>query len=470
MAAAALPAVAASASARVSLSPSPAGLPAPLSRASAPQSLLLINGDLLSVRSEAGASGTSVATLTAEPDHDPLWTLRTGSGTYEFPVDAIPYLGHGLDASLFNVTLLRRLESGGRLPVRLSYAGQAPAVPGITITTAGHGVASGYLTSAGAAAFGRALERQFAAGHARGSYGQSGLFDGVNISLAGADLPVPVRPQFPMRTLTVTATNEFGRADNGDEILVLNVDNLETFGDPNEAFNVFYHGSTKYSLPAGHYWALADFVASFKKTFSQRLVALPQFTVSGNSSTVHVAAAAATSEVTFSTPRKAANALVNWTIIRGGKQGPPADSGTIAFGSPTWISPTNTKPSIGTLASYTSAQLFSAPKMKGIPYNYNLDFIGSPGIIPAQHFLVTSASVATVHEQFYDNAPAMAFVTTEGGNLAQLSEFFQITAGVEINAPGQQTEYMSGGRSLAWETTFSTSNDVGEADFFPHAA
>jgi hypothetical protein len=422
--------------------------------------LLLINGDILSVRAQHDAV---TATLTAEPDHDPLWSLHTGSASYEFPVDAVPYLGRGLDASLFDVTALQRLESGGRLPVRLSYTGAVPGLPGVTITSSGNGTATGYLTAASAAVFGRALARQFAAGHRSGSYAAAGLFAGVSISLAGVHVPAPVRPGFTMHPLTVTATNKWGKADSGDLVLVLNADNLETFGDPNEAFNVFYRGSAKYSVPAGHYWALADFFASYRKAFSQRLVVLPQFTVAGDSTTVHVAAAAATSEVTFSTPRPAVSALVDWTILRYGKHGPPADSGTISLYSPTWISPTKARPSVGTIASYTFAQLFSPPKTKGTPYDYNLDFSGPPGIVPGQHFTVSSANTATVNEKFYDNARAQGSVLTAGGNSAQLTQFV-MSIGVALNVPGEQTEYISGGPSYAWMTSFFASNGPAEQD------
>ena len=44
----------------------------------------------------------------------------------------------------------------------------------------------GYLTAASEAAFGAALDRQFAADYARASYGTDGLFaDGVSIGLPG---------------------------------------------------------------------------------------------------------------------------------------------------------------------------------------------------------------------------------------------------------------------------------------------
>src|SRR5260370_37006 len=102
----------------------------------------------------------------------------------------------------------RIVAAAGRLPVRVSFAGRRPALPGVTITRAGRGTAEGYLTSSSAPAFGAALARQFRADHAGSSYGRDGLFArGVHITLAGAARPagsVSGRPDFPMHTLTVT--------------------------------------------------------------------------------------------------------------------------------------------------------------------------------------------------------------------------------------------------------------------------
>ena len=50
--------------------------------------------------------------------------------------------------------------NGGRLPVNVTYQGKVPVLPGITITRARGGTAQGYLTAAGATAFGAVLARQ----------------------------------------------------------------------------------------------------------------------------------------------------------------------------------------------------------------------------------------------------------------------------------------------------------------------
>src|SRR5581483_12372407 len=110
--------------------------------------------------------------------------LSVAGKSYAIPAAAVPYLGRGLTPSLFEMSLLARRERAGRLPVEVGYTGRVPQLPGITITSSGDGIADGYLTAASARAFGAALVRQFAADHAKGSYGQDGLFrDGVSVSL-----------------------------------------------------------------------------------------------------------------------------------------------------------------------------------------------------------------------------------------------------------------------------------------------
>ena len=162
------------------------------------------------------------------------------------PRMALPYLGRGLDPALFRLSSLRAAETGGRLPVTVAYRGKLPSLPGVHLTGGSGGVARGYLTAAGARTFGAALAGQFLADHARGSYGQDGLFaDGVSVSLAGSPASAARAarsrhaPGFRMHTLTVTATNTSGQPDTGDDVLVLSADSLQRFDDPIESDNFF---------------------------------------------------------------------------------------------------------------------------------------------------------------------------------------------------------------------------------------
>jgi hypothetical protein len=126
------------------------------------------------------------------------------------------------------VSALLAHKRDGRLPVRVSYQGRVPVLPGVTVTRSGGGTAFGYITQASGRAFGAALDRQYAADRPHASYGADGMFaGGTTIGLAGTALPArPVHSEYPMRTLTVKATNLAGKPDTGDLVVVFNVDNV----------------------------------------------------------------------------------------------------------------------------------------------------------------------------------------------------------------------------------------------------
>jgi hypothetical protein len=75
-------------------------------------------------------------------------------------VDALPFLGRGLDPALFSVAALQRAEHGGRTAGAGQLRGRVPSLPGVTITHAGAGEAEGFLTARSALRFGAALHRQ----------------------------------------------------------------------------------------------------------------------------------------------------------------------------------------------------------------------------------------------------------------------------------------------------------------------
>ena len=435
--------------------------------AAAIRRVLLINGDRLVLRSAPGG-GRAVGVLSG-PGATSLLSLHLGRLTEEIPAAALPYLGRGLDPSLFDLGALQRAEVGGRLPVRVRFAGRRPALPGVTITRSGPGSAEGYLTASSARVFGAALERQFRADHARASYGADGLFArGVDIALAGAPLSAPQRPAFPMHTLTVTASNLRGKPDNGDDVVVINADDWQTFGDGNENYNFFYHGAARYSVPAGHYWAIGDFVNFTRTSASERLVVLPQFTVKGKSTTVHLAERTASSKITMVTPRPAQVEQVGLTMIRGGLHGTSASVGWFDSGISLWVSPTTAKPTVGTLRTFTSAQLISAPKAVGPPYVYNLDYAGPDGTIPPQRFVVTPASLATIHERYYQDITSTGGWGVFGGFPVQWQGGI-FTAILPLQLPGLQTQYMSAGPSIIWSgfySEFYSSMAGGQTDTF----
>jgi len=431
-----------------------AGGLAPAGTAVAGRPVLLINGDRLVIRRTPG--GRRAVTLLPAPGPQSIISLSSGRVFEDIPSDALPYLGRGLDPSLFDLAALRLAEAGGRLPVRVSFAGRRPALPGVTITRAGRGTAEGYLTSSSALAFGVALARQFRADHAGASYGRDGLFArDVHITLGGAARragPVSGRPDFPMHTLTVTGSDLKGKPDHGDLVIVINADNPATFGDGNENVNFFFRGSARYSVPAGHYWAVGDFLNFAGNSAAERLVVLPQFTV-GQRTRVHLSERAASSQITTVTARPAVTQLTGFTVVRGAQHGPPLSLGFFDIGLSEWVSPTTTKPTVGTLRSFTSAQLTSPAQAAGTRYAYNLNFQGPEGVIPPQHYVVSQASLATVSERVFQDVPSAGGWDTVGGFPAQLQGgLFGLI--LPLRLPARQIQYMSGSPAIIWESSY----------------
>ena len=86
----------------------------------AARTVVLINGDRIM---ETGRR--SVTVMPADSGlGGSLLTLGVGGVIYEIPAAAMPYLGKGLDLSLFNASDLLKTEHGDRVPVRVAYRGR----------------------------------------------------------------------------------------------------------------------------------------------------------------------------------------------------------------------------------------------------------------------------------------------------------------------------------------------------------
>ncbi|HEY3907699.1 MAG TPA: S8 family serine peptidase [Streptosporangiaceae bacterium] len=407
-----------------------------------------------------------------------LVTMRRGGRSYAVPAAALPYLGHGLDPSLFDVRAVARAEgeTTGRLPVSIRYQGRRPApLPGITITSAGPGSAEGYLTGVSAKRFGRALDKQFAVDHADAGYGTDGLFaDGLTISLRGrASLatapgagrpggrgrPAP-RPQYQMRTLTVTGSYRDGRPDTGDLALLVNVDNAGRL-DVLDSEAAFYHGTAKVSVPAGHYFAMGVFFGRPKASAIfmpiRGLTVLPQFTVAGNTR-IHLAEPAASRRITMTTQRPAHVTDTEFEIFRKPRIGQTQSFGVLNFrwvgdNVPMGVSPTSKRPSIGTMATVTDQWLASPGG--AAPYEYDLAYQNLSGLIPRQHYVVRDASLATISARYY---------LSRAGSFLSRDSSFPIEYGFlaftydPVNGPGTRTIYSSAAPGLLWTTSLYTAD------------
>src|SRR5207245_1674459 len=89
----------------------------------------------------------------------------------------------------------------------------------------------------------------------------------------------------------------------GDLVVVFSVNDPAALPVPD---NIFHHGSVKYSVPSGTYWAVGFFTQVFNhgRSANLRIDVLPQFTIKRNAA-VHLAARATTSKIAITTPRPA---------------------------------------------------------------------------------------------------------------------------------------------------------------------
>src|ERR1019366_4693808 len=112
------------------------------SAAPAGRTLELINGDRLLVRT--GPTGRPLVSVRQAAGYlASLVTITTCGVISDAPLAAMPYLGQGLDPTLFRLSDLQRAERDGRLPVCIRYIARLRPIPGITVTRGGRGVAAG---------------------------------------------------------------------------------------------------------------------------------------------------------------------------------------------------------------------------------------------------------------------------------------------------------------------------------------
>jgi hypothetical protein len=450
----------------VAPAPVAAGQAAPGAPAHAPRPVLLISGARLAV--QAGPGGRPV-TLLVPPSPAPagrtaILTMGRPGHVSEVPADALPFMGRGLDPGLFSVAALQRAEHGGRLPVRVSYRGRVPSLPGVTITHAAAGEAEGYLTARSALRFGAALHRQYLADHDRAAYGTDGLFGhGVSVALAGAAVPAPDRPRFVMRTLTLHGTSLAGRPDNGDVALLVSADDIRRVAGS----SVFRHGIARVSVPVGRYWAIGLFLTGRKSAF----VFARQFTVvaHGPQPRVQLAGQTATSDFRVSTPRPALMDVASFTAVLRGRTGPPTAVSLTLFGDPAddlglALAPADLAPEAGHLQTFTQAQLVSPPGARP-RYQYNLDFPGPPDRIPAQEHTVQPSSLATVTENLFQDQPSAGQWVMFGGTEPEFGAgVFAIPEAQGL--PGQLVQYVTADPSVVWfsqDVAFTSSFAGGQA-------
>jgi len=429
----------------------------------APKTILLLNGDRLVINGKSTAIALAGSGFNAG-----VTELRLSGREYVIPDVALPFLGRGLDLSLFDIAAQ---PGGPTLSVRVSYSGAAPQLPGVTITREAGGVATGYLTAAGARTFGAALARQFAADHARASYGSDGIFAGgvyltaasgpaLSFTGAGHSPQLPKSPKFALHTVTIRGLTAAGTPDTGDEVFLYNASNNALYGDPWEDPSTFYHGAAKFSVPAGKYWAFGWFTTVDKKgnLTSLRVVLLPRVIISGNA-TITMRAASATSRLSFITPvpTTVLTAVVQFLVTD--THGDADGFGLLAGpGMPMWFSPTTQKLAAGTMTEYVNAWL-SAPAPGGpapdtAPDLYAGVFQNNTGVLGSQHFAMPAPALATVHAVYASDVPVTSGVELESFTPDELETVGTFGLIASVPVPARVTEHLTAATGDYWADTY----------------
>ncbi|MEQ0559962.1 hypothetical protein ABJI51_12825 [Amycolatopsis sp. NEAU-NG30] len=397
-----------------------AGLAPPSAVAATPSATVtLITGDRVTVRTAADGRDTfDVQPAAATGMARALVHLRLGGRDYEVPGTALPYLGRGLDLSLFDV---KALLDGAPLP-------------------------------ADPRTFGAALAKQFKEDTARGRFGGQGLFaGGTRFALAGAPKRQAVRPRSVMRTVSVDGTDIAGKPADTGVAFLYNTDDGATLA-PDENFGYFFGGTAKFSVPDGNYSALGLFWTADAdgNPTEVRFSAQPEFAVKADM-TVRVDAKRASSKVTWVTPRPALLDDTGFLFRRAAKTGPALlvdfDAGP---GVPISVSPTAVPVRTGALQTYPYSRLVSPPG-PGTPYEYVLQK-ASTGTIPQQRYVITAKDVATVDATYFSEYSSSG-LRQRSGMFA-----FEDSSGRPshpIALPRKQTEYVSAAPDLAWFGGFS---------------
>jgi hypothetical protein len=264
-----------------------------------------------------------------------------------------------------------------------------------------------------------------------------------------------------MHTLTITGTNLGGRPDTGDPVLVVNADNSNVFTDPEESQNIFRHGVTRFSVPAGHYWALGLFSNLYPGV---HLAVLPQFSVF-RTTTVHMDGRGANDRMQMITPRPALQHFAS-LILRHPTPVGPAESIQIFTGQnpvPIYATPTTRRPTVGTLQVFPFEQL--ASEAPGTPYLYELAFRNTSGLIPSLRYVVTNAGLAAVDARYFSSVKVFGNYFQEpvfprqGVQVAN-DIFGEALLEYGLPAPRRLTEYLTAGPGVLW-TGFYFQLDIG---------
>ncbi|MCL2552528.1 MAG: hypothetical protein FWE75_10355 [Actinomycetia bacterium] len=448
-------------------------------------SVTLVTGQKVTVVGH-GSGPASYLLQPAGPGDDGVvsWQLGAGADHYVVPIDALPFLGKGLDASLFDVTALARdarsaggaaqtrtqnpvaarldARPGARIPVTLAFtAGTTPtAPPGVTLTSVTGSSAQGYLDPGSGASFARALRQRIGADVAAGRKpGSTPLFGGLtSLAVAGAATAATVTPHYPLHILQLTATDALGAPADGDAI-VLNNDAIAR-----EAADVpIVGGVGRVAVPAGDYTVATIFPAWDAEGSLTDLREVTQLDVTvpdTGAAAVDLDARTATASVSLHTPRPSTREVTALDVERFDATARSA----FGLGVETWsdaafaVSPA-AAPSVGRVQF--RARFDTVATDPADAYRYDLAF-SADHIDADQAYSADPRLLATVHHRFSADPAADPGASLLAGpfDSGYLSGTEEVSGYTFLTLPQRLTEYVQTYPGSTWSESVSDSTGM----------
>jgi hypothetical protein len=162
----------------------------------------------------------------------------------------------------------------------------------------------------------------------------------------------------------------------------------------------------------------------------------------------------ASSKITFATSLPARVTDVQATLLTQSAAGPESGFSFDNANIPLYLSPTTSAPPVGHLYLGVNALLHS-PSTVASPYQYNLVYQDTSGVIPAQDYTVPASSLATLHDRFFQAGKAqgeyfrIGFYPWEGGYFTTI---------YPQALPYQRTVYVSGDPAAVWAAQYWQDN------------
>jgi hypothetical protein len=242
-------------------------------------------------------------------------------------------------------------------------------------------------------------------------------------------------------TVTVNGLNRSGQPANGDIVVLMNVDNSDTFIDS----AAFDNGSASFVVPAGHYTAMSYIVTVTGDSANYTLVANPEFVVDQNV-TVSLDARDG-NRIRVRTPRRSAPVYADVNVQRDPAAGLSlVDSLSTFDRTPVYAAPTSPV-KVGRLFFYQT-QRRGDRNGSLLNYLYDLD-IATRGVIPKNlKSVVKESDLATVQASYASVLPDRAEQESRYGAYPWQG---LIGGGVQnLTAPSSRTEYVMAGGRLRW--------------------